>query len=110
MPDADALTAAVTRGFLPRHVHVDADGLRLHCLLWGAEDAPTVLLVHGNGGHAHWWDPLVPHFVPGYRLIAPDLRGHGESDWPTQPAYGIGDFSADLAAVVERLIPRRCAI
>jgi pimeloyl-ACP methyl ester carboxylesterase len=110
MPDATELIAAVTGGRLPRHAQVRSGALALHCLLWGDDGAPTVLLVHGNGGHAHWWDPLVPHFVPGYRLIAPDLRGHGESDWPTQPAYGIGEFSADLAAVVERLIPRRCAI
>ena len=110
MPHADELTAAVTGGLLPRHAQVGAGDLRLHCLLWGADDDATVLLVHGNGGHAHWWDALVPDLVPGFRLLAPDLRGHGESDWPSAPAYAIADFSADLLAVAEQLAPRRFAI
>jgi pimeloyl-ACP methyl ester carboxylesterase len=110
MPGGDALTAAVTGGLLPRHAFVRSGELRLHCLVWGADDAPPVLLVHGNGGHAHWWDPLVAHFVPGFRLAGPDLRGHGESGWPGEPAYRIGDFSADLLAIVDQLAIDRCAI
>jgi pimeloyl-ACP methyl ester carboxylesterase len=109
MRDADQLIAAVTGGLLPRHAWIDG-ALRLHCLLWGADDDATVLLVHGNGGHAHWWDPLVPFFVPGFRLIAPDLRGHGESAWPPLPAYGIADFAADLLVLADQLAPRRFAI
>jgi pimeloyl-ACP methyl ester carboxylesterase len=110
MPEGDALTASVTGGVLPRHASVRSGELALHCLLWGADDAPPVLLVHGNGGHAHWWDPLVAHFVPGFRLVVPDLRGHGDSGWPREPAYRIDDFSADLLAIVDQLGLRRCAI
>jgi pimeloyl-ACP methyl ester carboxylesterase len=109
MATAD-LVAAVTGGLQPRHRRVRAGDLHLHCLTWGADGDPTVLLVHGNGGHAHWWDPLVPAFVPGFRLVAPDLRGHGESEWPVTPAYGIADFSADLLAVAAQLAPQRFAI
>ncbi len=54
------------------------------------------MLVHGAGAHAHWWDVLVPALSPGRRLIAPDLRGHGESDWALPPRYLIEDFAADL--------------
>lgn len=97
-------------GLQPGHAVVRAGTLRLHCLLWGDDDAPSVLLVHGNGGHAHWWDPLVSALVPGYRLIAPDLRGHGGSDWPREPAYRITDFSADLLAIADQLAPQRCAL
>jgi pimeloyl-ACP methyl ester carboxylesterase len=111
MPDGNALTAAVTGGLLPRAVRVRSGDLHINCLVWGEETAPTVLLVHGNGGHAHWWDALVPYFVPGFRLVAPDLRGHGESDWPASPdAYTIDDYSADLAAVADALAPPRMAI
>jgi pimeloyl-ACP methyl ester carboxylesterase len=110
MPDGNAFTAAVTGGLLPRDAHVRSAELRLHCLLWGADGDPTVLLVHGNGGHAHWWDPLIRYFVPGFRLVAPDLRGHGESDWPREPAYGIADFSTDLQAIADQLAPARFAI
>jgi pimeloyl-ACP methyl ester carboxylesterase len=103
MTRGDELVAAVTGGVLPRHRFVDAAGLRLHCLEWGEADAAPVLLVHGNGGHAHWWDPLVPSLLPGRRLITPDLRGHGESAWPREPAYRIADGAGDLAALLDAL-------
>ncbi|MBX3025968.1 alpha/beta hydrolase [bacterium] len=103
MTESEALVAAVTGGLLPRPCDVGAGGLTLHCLEWGARAAPPVLLVHGNGGHAHWWDALVPFLLDGRRLIAPDLRGHGESDWPAEPAYGVADFGADLVALLDEL-------
>src|SRR5215831_9161670 len=108
--DADQLIAAVTGGLLPRHARVQAGALRLHCLIWGRDDAPVILFVHGNGGHAHWWDPMVAHFADRFRLVAPDLRGHGESDWPELPAYGIGGFGDDLLAVAEQSAAGRIAI
>lgn len=110
MRSAAELISAVTGGLLPRHAQVRAGDLALHCLVWGADHAPTVLLVHGNGGHAHWWDALVPHLAADFRLVAPDLRGHGQSEWPREPAYGIDDFSSDLFAVAEQLAPGRIAI
>ena len=69
-----------------------------------------MLLVHGNGGHAHWWDPLVPFLAPGWRLIAPDLRGHGESEWPAAPSYAIGDCAGDLVALLDALALDRVVI
>jgi pimeloyl-ACP methyl ester carboxylesterase len=110
MPDATTLIAAVTDGVQPAHAQVRAGALRLHCLRWGDSGDPPVLLVHGNGGHAHWWDPLVRHLAPRHCLVAADLRGHGESDWPAEPAYRIDDVAADLLAVCEQLAPRRVAI
>ena len=79
--------------------------LHIHCLVWGSTGDPIAVLVHGNGGHARWWDPLVPALVPGWRLIAPDLRGHGASDWPEPPSYRLEDFSSDLLGVVDQLAP-----
>jgi pimeloyl-ACP methyl ester carboxylesterase len=104
------LTAAVTGGLLPEDAVVRAGGLDLHCLVWGRAADPTAVLVHGNGGHAHWWDALVPALVPGWRLVALDLRGHGESAWPDAPAYGMDDFAADLAAVLDALAPGPVAL
>ncbi len=107
---AAEFVAAVTGGALPRERVIDAGGLRLHCLEWGDAAAPPVLLVHGNGGHAHWWDPLVPYLTPGWRLIAPDLRGHGHSDWPAEPAYDIVACAGDLVGILDAMGLQRVAI
>lgn len=101
---------AVTGGIAPRSHRLQADGLGLHALVWGADGDPTAVLVHGNGGHAHWWDALVPALVPGWRLVAPDWRGHGESDRAEPPRYRIGDFAADLDAMLEALAPGPIAL
>lgn len=108
--EGDRLTAAVTGGPLPASVRIDAGGVGIRCLVWGRDDLPTVVLVHGNGGHAHWWDPVVPSLWSGWRIVAPDLRGHGESDWPAEPAYRLDALGDDLTAVVDALAPGRFAL
>lgn len=90
----------------PRHV-VIGDAPRLRVLVWGRDDDPPVVLVHGNGGHAHWWAPLVRYLVPGWRVVAPDLRGHGHSDWAEPPSYRLEDFAGDLTPVLDALAPGR---
>ncbi len=97
-------------GLTPASRRVDAAGLALRCLVWGRDADPTVVLVHGNGGHAHWWTPLVPALVPGWRVVVPDLRGHGESDWPAAPSYRLDDLLGDLEAIRRALAPGPVAI
>ena len=94
----------------PASIAVRAGAGRLRCLVWGSDGDPTALLVHGNGGHAYWWAPLVPALVPGWRLVVPDLRGHGESDWAEPPAYDLDDFAGDLAAIRDVLAPGPVAL
>lgn len=73
-----------------------------------AGSGPPVILVHGfashhdmNWGMTGWLERLV---VEGYRVIAPDLRGHGQSDKPHQAgAYGPQAFAADLIALMDHL-------
>ena len=89
---------------------IESGGLRLRYREWGAADGEPVLLVHGNGAHAGWWEVLVPALAPGRRLIAPDLRGHGESGWPAAPDYGIAAFAGDLLALLDALRLARVAI
>jgi len=110
-PESRRLVAAVTGGLLPAVAEVrSTGGLRLRCLVWGRDGDPTAVLVHGNGGHAHWWDPVVPALVPGWRLVAVDLRGHGESGWPREPRYRVQDFAVDLDAVRAALAPGPVAL
>jgi pimeloyl-ACP methyl ester carboxylesterase len=89
---------------------VRSGAVDLHCVVWNGGADRTAVLVHGNGAHAHWWDALVPALVPGWRLVVPDLRGHGESAWAEPPAYRIQDFGADLTAVLDALAPAPVAL
>ena len=84
--------------------------LDLHYLAWGPERGPTVVLVHGGLAHAHWWHYVAPALAERYRVIAPDLRGHGDSDHARPPAYAIDDYVADLEALTTALAPPRFAL
>ncbi len=58
------------------------DRLLLHYLEWGEARAPLIIALHGIGDDAHIWDPFARKAAEkGLRIIAPDQRGHGRSDW-----------------------------
>ncbi len=93
----------------PRSLRVPgADGLRLHLLEWSREGVPFLML-HGFGNEAHLWDDTAPLLAPHYRVLALDLRGHGESDHDPEGRYDHGDMVRDLEAVcgaldIDRLV------
>ncbi len=87
----------------PSSHHIYLNGTRLHYLEWGAATMPALVLLHGGAAHAHWWDHLAPIFAPHYRVIALDLRGHGDSSWAIPPAYQIDDYVADVTALIVQL-------
>ena len=59
---------------------VDLGRMRLKVWEWGDESAPPVVCIHGAFDHGRMWDGFAPHLVAlGYRVLAPDLRGHGDS-------------------------------
>lgn len=75
-------------------------GVELNCLDYGGERRPPLLFVHGGSAHAHWWDFTAPAFSADYHALALDQRGHGDSQWPAQWAYGTRHYVADLEAVI----------
>ena len=87
--------------------YITSDGLRIHYLDWaqdeGDEDKQPLLMLHGIGRTAHNYDHLVPHFQPHYRVIAADLRGHGDSDWHPEGAYLVEDYVKDIEALITEL-------
>ena len=85
----------------------EVDGLTLRALEWGQPKRPGVCFLHGGSAHAHWFDGVAPAFADRHHVIALDQRGHGESGWPTAPAYATGDFVADLLGVMDALGWRR---
>ena len=83
--------------------------LRLHYLDWGNPSAPPLLLVHGNRDHAHNWDWTAARLRERYHIVAPDLRGHGDSQWSAGSMYAPAEFVYDIAQLVhqQQLAPLR---
>jgi pimeloyl-ACP methyl ester carboxylesterase len=79
-----------------------ADGLALHAIEWSREGVP-MLLVHGFGNEAHIWDDFAPRVADAYRVLALDLRGHGDSDWDSEKRYDYANHVSDLEAVTAQL-------
>ena len=80
------------------------DGIRLHCLHWeprlekGFEPLTPVILLHGGGANAHWWDHLAGRMASRRHVYSLDFRGHGDSDHPENRF--VGAFNTDLEAML----------
>jgi pimeloyl-ACP methyl ester carboxylesterase len=79
------------------------NGLRLRVLEWGDPGAPPVVCVHGYTSSAEAFNALARRIAERVRLIAMDVRGHGESAWSPDGAYQYADQAGDLAALVDQL-------
>jgi pimeloyl-ACP methyl ester carboxylesterase len=77
--------------------------LRLHYVDWGNEAAPPLLLVHGGRDHARSWDWVARELRRDHHVIAPDLRGHGDSSWALGGHYTLAEFTLDLAQLIDLL-------
>jgi 3-oxoadipate enol-lactonase len=65
----------------------------------GSERAPVVLLLHGATLDHRAWDAQVDELTPQYRVVVPDLRGHGEST--LEGAFRFDDAVDDVAALLD---------
>lgn len=61
-----------------------------------------MLCLHGGGANAHWYDFVAGDLSRDHHVIAPDFRGHGDSEWAVPPAYSYHRLAADIAELVER--------
>ncbi len=80
----------------PETVALVVDGRHIQVAVWGHSDAPAVILLHGLRDHGRSWDRVAAALATGYRVIAPDLRGHGDSDWAGPDGYALAAFVADV--------------
>ena len=76
--------------------------LRLHYVDWGNEGAPPMLLVHGGRDHCRNWDWVAQALRHDYHIIAPDLRGHGDSQWMIGGSYELIDYVYDIAQLLDQ--------
>ncbi|MCY4040003.1 MAG: alpha/beta hydrolase [Gammaproteobacteria bacterium] len=84
--------------------------LRLHYVDWGNEEAPLLLLIHGGRDHCRNWDWVAQALKDDYHVIAPDLRGHGDSQWMVGGTYMHMDFVYDIAQLVHQVATDKVTI
>ena len=77
--------------------------LKLHYVDWGNSDAPPLLLVHGGKDHCRSWDWVAETLCDRWHVIAPDLRGHGDSDWSPDGDYSLANYLYDIAQLIHQL-------
>ena len=77
----------------------ECEGARIHYQSWGDKTKPGLLLVHGNGAHAHWWDFVAPYLTDDYHVVAMTFSGMGDSDW--RERYVMDTFAKEQLAVCE---------
>jgi len=76
--------------------------LRLHYVDWGNPGAPPLLLVHGGRDHCRNWDWVAQALRHDWHILAPDLRGHGDSQWSPDGSYSMAAYIYDLAQLIHQ--------
>jgi pimeloyl-ACP methyl ester carboxylesterase len=85
----------------PHLKSADRDGVNLRYLDTGSGD-PALVFIHGWCCNQSMWSAQIEAFAPKHRIIAVDLRGHGESDKPDQD-YDISGFADDMAWLIREI-------
>ena len=84
--------------------YLHAHRLKLAQSSFGDPAAPPIIFAHGGGQTRHAWRGAAKALAfEGYRSIALDLRGHGESDWAADGDYSLEAIARDLIEVGERV-------
>ncbi|MFI6292341.1 alpha/beta fold hydrolase [Nonomuraea sp. NPDC050790] len=76
-----------------------ANGLTIVYREEGQAGAPLMVLLHGRTANHNDWNGIIQHFARRYHVLAPDLRGHGESGYPG--SYALPDMADDVAALLD---------
>jgi magnesium chelatase accessory protein len=82
---------------------VPAGGLTWHVQEFGPPDAPVLLLLHGTGAATHSWRGLAPILAADFRVVAPDLPGHGFTDPLSDSGLSLPGMAKAVAALVTTL-------
>ena len=77
--------------------------LKLHYVDWGNPEKPPLLLIHGGRDHARNWDWVAQDLRRDFHIIAPDLRGHGDSQWAVGGSYAMVDYTLDVDQLLRAL-------
>ena len=86
---------------MPQRQTFSNNSMEISYLQWSDRGMP-LLLLHGMADHALVWSSLGDYLSSNYQVIAPDLRGHGESGKPAT-GYHFQDYIGDLRALINHL-------
>lgn len=88
-----------------------SSGLKIVGDLYGPDDGPTVMLLHGGGQNRLAWKGSGGALADkGYRVVALDARGHGDSAWDPAADYEMSSLAEDLLSVIEQVGAVRPAV
>src|SRR5438552_7695077 len=93
-------SAQKRQSLMIEHLTLRANGAAFHVARLGA--GPPLLLLHGWPEFWLTWEPVMTRLADRYTLIAPDLRGFGDSDKPDGP-FGPDQHAADMLALLDAL-------
>ncbi|RKN42003.1 alpha/beta hydrolase [Micromonospora endolithica] len=83
---------------------VSANGISQAVRVAGPPDGTPILLVHGNASSSAFWEPLIRRLPGTLRVVAPDLRGYGDTEAaPVDATRGLADFADDVAALLDEV-------
>jgi len=94
----------------PAFCFYESQGLRLQYTDWGNDTAPPLILIHGGRDHCRSWDEAARALQPHFHVMAPDLRGHGDSDWAKGSSYSLSDYVYDLTRLLRSVSVHKTAI
>src|SRR3954451_1395630 len=87
-----------------RSFRVDTDRLTMHVLETGPEDAVPVVLLHGNLSSGRFYEHVLANAPERYRMLAPDMRGFGDTESkPIDATRGLRDWADDTHALLTAL-------
>ncbi len=111
---ADAEWGELNRPLRGRSVAVrGGDGAELHAEVFGPDEAPTIVLVHGWTCNLTFWHYQIRDLSRYFRIVAYDQRGHGASEVPQdEDSYSADTLAGDLQAVLDATVPQgqRCVV
>jgi|SRR5665213_2377342 len=88
---------------------IDRDGVKIHYEVYGS--GPTLLLTHGYSSTSTMWQGQIEALSRQHRLVLWDMRGHGQSDYPADPAaYSETLTVSDMAALLDTVGAREAIV
>jgi len=104
------MSAPFTLGRGPTSQSFFSQRLRLHYVDYGTAGQPLLVLVHGGRDHARNWDLVADRLTSRFHVVAPDLRGHGDSAWAIGSQYSMPEYVLDLVQLLRRLDSERVVL